>query len=310
MQRGGYDLVHTHLYKSNILGIVAAKRVGCRAILHDHSDTSARSIRDRRCFSNPFVRTAYQLAYRCALRHYERVVVLTPRMRDYYTGTYSAVPDRMRVVPNAVDSQRLGRTPAAGSKGWLRKELGVSPGTQLVAMVGRLEPEKDWGTFLLVARRVGEALGSRCTFIAVGSGSLDNELRERARQLEVNNVVFLGHRPDVPGILDEVDAFLLTSRHEAFGIVVLEAMARGCPVIATRSGGPDSIVQDGTNGLLADVGDVEGIAGLVVRLLGDSELRTRLSQNALRVVSARYEADRIAKMMGRVYEGALSRESV
>jgi glycosyltransferase involved in cell wall biosynthesis len=301
MRRGEYDLVHTHLYRSNVLGIVAAKWVGCKAILHDHSDTSTQSLSVHRWLPNPLVRIVYLFAYRRALDLSDRVAVLTARMRDHYRETYSVAPDRICVVPNAVDLQHLARIPKARSKGWLRTELGVSPSASLVAMVGRLEPQKDWETFLQVARRVGARLGPSCVFVAVGSGSLDSRLRRLTRELEVGNVIFLGHRDDVPGILREADAFLLTSRHEPFGIVLLEAMGTGCPVIATRSGGPATILSHGEDGLLAGVGDADTLASQVIRVLQDVTLRERLIRKARRTVVERYSVEAVSASIASIY---------
>jgi glycosyltransferase involved in cell wall biosynthesis len=209
------------------------------------------------------------------------------------------------VLPNAVDIDELGASTHKCAKKSLRRELGLSAETKLVMMAARLDPQKDWFTFLKTARQVQEQMDQCCGFLIVGSGPEEPGLRDYAAARDIRRVFFLNHRGDVPSLLHQVDVFLLTSRREPFGIVVLEAMAAGCPVVATRSGGPDSILTDGVDGLLADVGDVQGLANHIISLLQDDGFTRKLVQTARKTVANRYSLEAVSGRMDGIYREVL-----
>jgi len=172
-------------------------------------------------------------------------------------------------------------------------------------MIARLEVEKDWLTFLQVARQVRAKMGPSCAFLIVGSGSEKQTLRNYLNTQNSHDIFFLGYRNDIPLLLRQADVFLLTSRFEPFGIVVLEAMAAGCPVVATRSGGPQTILTDEVDGLLGEIGDVYGLSARVLRLLNDEKLGQTLASNARRKVVHYYNANTVSARMASIYKETL-----
>jgi glycosyltransferase involved in cell wall biosynthesis len=303
IRRERFDLIHTQLFKSNILGTIAATITGRKTILHDQVGMYPQSL--QHYFSSNLIKNSYLTAYRYALSRSDRAIVLTPGTLQAYTQYYGVAAQKIVVMPNAVDTQHFSPISGAIAASSLRAELGLPDETRLILMIGRLEPEKDWWTFLEVARRVQAANGS-CAFLIVGGGSEDQRLREYVRAQHLDHVRFLGYRSNVIELLHQADVFLMTSRREPFGIVVVEAMAAGCPVVATRSGGPDSILTDGVDGLLADVADAPVLADRVVRLLCDDGLRNRIVQCARRTVVEHYSLEAIAERIAQVYTETLS----
>lgn len=291
------DLVHTHLFKSNILGAMAAHKVDIPCILHDHSGLDRQGMAFY--FPNLLVRALYALAYRRSLTGCRRLLVLTESMRQAYITEMHLDPGRISVLPNCLDMkgfQALAGKPATD----IRMELGLSRETRLVSMVGRLAPEKDWSTFLQLAR-----LNPGLAFLAVGEGALEESLRDQAQLSGISNLLFLGLRRDVPALLAQSDAFLLTSRQEAFGIVLLEAMAAGCPVIATRTRGAEALLQDEVNGLLVPVGDVQACQAALTRVIRDGSLVQKMKQAALQSLAA-FDLGSVCDRLTTLYQEVLA----
>jgi glycosyltransferase involved in cell wall biosynthesis len=125
----------------------------------------------------------------------------------------------------------------------------------------------------------------------------------------LKNVIFLGDRQDLPFILKDVDAFMLTSRREAFGMVLLEAMAAGCPVIASRIPGPASIIQNEINGLLVDTGDVQGFATCLGKLISDPVFSARMVGNARKMIQ-KYDINIIGRRLSEIYTEVFQEQGI
>jgi glycosyltransferase involved in cell wall biosynthesis len=305
VQRERYELIHAHLFKSYILGTIAGMQTATKTILHEHWGVNSHSLKELPYFSNALLRHGYVSAYRYALNHCDRVIALTPQMSQSYADYYSIEPAKITVLPNAVAVSQFsepGTLPGAAS---IREEIGVPKETRLVLMVARLHPQKDWWTFLKVAEQVQKARAVPAAFLVVGSGSEESRLRDYASTRKLSNLYFLGHRSDVPRLLHQADLFLLTSRYEALPVAVLEAMAAGCPIVATRSGGPEYVVTDGVDGLLAEVGNVQHLVSHVMRLLDDDVLRQRLAQRGQQTVSDHYSLEAVSARMAEIYNEIL-----
>lgn len=307
IRRQCIDLMHALLFKSYVLGALAAHWTGCKLILHDQSSVYPQALaRLSNYFPNRAALSAYLCAYRYALSRCDRVLVLTEEDARGYLDSYHIPREKILVVPNAIDVDEFSALGESGCGSGILNELGLPSGTKLVAMVARLCPEKDWLTFLRVAQAVNARLPGAVAFLIVGEGPMEQELREFAAEAGIANVFFLGFRRDVAALLRQTDVFVLTSRHEPFGIVMLEAMAAGCPVVATRCAGPMAILTDGVDGLLSGVGDTEGLATHVINLLQDTALRRRLIQNARHTVTRRYGIEAVAESLAAIYREVLA----
>jgi len=307
IRTGGYDLVHTHLLKSSILGTMAARCASRKVLLHDHSSVSPELM--KLCFRSLPLRYIYLLLYRLALQFCHQAIVLTPAAKTFSHRHFFIDLNKIIVVPNGVDCRQVSdlKEDVGGS---IRAALGLTPETRVVVMVGRLEPEKDWMTFLKVARYVPKLTDVNCAFLVIGVGSQERHLRTFTVENKLNQVYFLGYQEDIFRLLSGADVFLLTSNFEPFGIVVLEAMLIGCPIVATRSGGPDSILTHEFNGLLAEVGDFEALAKDVVRLIQDHQLRRDLVQNARKTVAQFYTTENFSTCMADAYKEVLQQRAM
>jgi glycosyltransferase involved in cell wall biosynthesis len=207
--------------------------------------------------------------------------------------------ERVVVLPNAIDTARFRVRATARAAG--------APFTAVV--VGRLVAEKGLAT-LFEAWAAAFAGRSDVRLRLVGSGALEGELRALAARLGIDaQVEFLGHRDRVEEVLAEADVGLLTSRIEGLSNTLLECMASGLPVVASRISGSEDFIVPGRNGWLFPAADV----GALADCLRDAAARTRaelraLGQSARRDVEARAALDEVVGRLTALYRGAHPRD--
>jgi len=205
-----------------------------------------------------------------ALRRATRVVVPSAYLRDLAVA-WGVPPERLEVVPNPAPP-----LPALPSRDEARARLGLNGFT--LAAAGRLTRQKALEDALDAVARTHDV-----TLVVAGDGPERSALERRATALELEQRVrFAGalSRDEVLTLFRAADAALLTSSWENLPHSVVEALAVGTPVLATRVGGVPEVVRDGENGLLVPPGDVDAIAGAIGRLAADGELRAALASRA------------------------------
>lgn len=205
---------------------------------------------------------------------------------------------KLEVAYNAVDTKRF----------FLRPRNSCGP--MRVSIVANLLPVKDHETFLRMARELHDRLGSEIEFLVIGgdiggAGRLPT-LRRFASELGIGSkVLFLGPRRDVDRLLAKVDVLVCSSTVEPFGRCLIEAMAVGRPVVATRVGGIPEVVTDGVTGFLVEPGDYVAMARAVERLLTNKDLWNKMAQAAARDVAVRFSANVHARKIRQIYENLL-----
>jgi glycosyltransferase involved in cell wall biosynthesis len=229
------------------------------------------------------------------LRRVERIMPTTSNYMEN-SPILRAWHDKCRLVPLGIDRQRfLSASPAAGQE--LRTHYGNGP---LLLFVGLLRYYKGLQYLLQAMPQIPARL------LIVGEGPLGDELRAQAQGLGLGNkVVFVGHVADeeLPAYYRAVDLFVLpaSERSEAFGLVQIEAMTSGLPVVCTELGTGTSFVnRDGESGLVVPPKDPAALAQAINRLLADEPLRRRLGEGAL-ARSALFSVERMLADIQRVY---------
>jgi glycosyltransferase involved in cell wall biosynthesis len=185
----------------------------------------------------------------------------------------------IRVIPTGVDLGRFEQ----GDHGCLRQKLGLASKDKIVLFVSRLAKEKNVSflldAFTLVSSRIPDA-----HFVLVGSGDEEQALKEQAASAgNAERVHFMGTLggEELISAYKAADLFVFASVTETQGMVVLEAMAGGCPVVAVDAPGVRDVVQDQLNGYLVAEGDVANFAEHCVKVLDDDELRRKFREAAL-----------------------------
>jgi glycosyltransferase involved in cell wall biosynthesis len=185
-----------------------------------------------------------------------------------------------------------------------RTELGLSHSGPVIGVVTRLEKVKGLSYLLHAMPRILTMYPS-VTLLVVGEGAERRALENESAELGIqSNVVFIGCRFDIPEILQVLDVYLLPSLSEGLPMGVLEAMAAGCPVIATDVGGVPSVVADRESGLLVAPRNTRKIADAVIQLLADEQLRKQFSQRGFQKFESKFSAAFMTKRYENHYLGA------
>jgi glycosyltransferase involved in cell wall biosynthesis len=189
----------------------------------------------------------------------------------------------------------------AADAGGVRKELGISERHLVVGTVAVFRSQKRLGDWLEIAARVA-AQRPDVTFLVVGGGPLESEIRNRVCALGLSSRVLMpGFRPDGRRLLSAMDLFLMTSEFEGLPIAMLEAMTLGKPIVATRAGGIPEVLADSNAGLLASVGAIDELSCAVMELLDDAERRTRMGAAGAIQVESRYHLRRRVTAIENLY---------
>jgi glycosyltransferase involved in cell wall biosynthesis len=298
VRRSGAEIVHTYNFYANVFAVPAARLAGAPVVVA--------SIRDTGAYVTPLQRRVQRAVCRLA----DGILVNADAVKQWLVGQ-GFRPGRIRVIRNGVDLGRFER-PAVRS-GRLRADLGLPADAPIVAVFCRLHHLKGLEYFLDAAA-VLALRDARPRFLIVGdrfagkNGGViretfyQRELEARARRLGIGDrVVFTGFRLDVPDLLAEIAVSVLPSLSEGLPNTVLEAMAAGVPVVATRVGGSPEIVEEGRTGLLVPPRDAAALAEAVGRLLTDPALAAALSGEARRRLATRFSLQAMARETERFY---------
>lgn len=291
-------VVHTHTAKAGTLGRVAARLCRVPVVLHTYHGHVLRG------YFSPARTRVFLAVERWLAMWTHRLVAVSERVRGDLLGLGVGRPERFDVVPLGLDlDQFLGAERHAGG---LRAELGVSRETPLTGIVARLVPIKGHEVFLEAAALVADVVpGSR--FVVVGDGERRRELEGAAARSGLGDRIhFLGWRRDLDRIYADLDVVALSSWNEGSPVSLIEAMAAGCPVVATRVGGVPDVVDDGVHGHLVGAGDPAGLATAIAGLLGDPHRRHAMGQAGRARVSPAFEASRLVRDMDRLYTTLLA----
>jgi sugar transferase (PEP-CTERM/EpsH1 system associated) len=255
--------------------------------------------------------------YRFARRLYRPLVtgyVALSQHLERYLERYVGVPsDRIAQIYNGVDTERF--FPPSGQRPAIPGCPFDDANLWLVGTVGRLEAVKDplnLARAFVRACELAPAAARRMRLVVVGDGALREEFAAVLARAGIPEQVvwFAGERADVPDIMRGLDCFVLPSLAEGISNTILEAMATGLPVVATRVGGNPELIESGMTGTLVASGNPDALAQAMLGYFGDRVLGRRHAKAALRVVVSRFSLTRMVSDYSRMYEAALDAAGV
>jgi len=283
VREGKYDLVHAHLSRATYMGAVAAGRAGIPLISTVHVETR-------------------EPLYRFIARGNNRIVAVSNFIRGVLRGR-GVKDDYIDVVYNGTDFADViyERGPE------VHGEFSIPTDRRLVGLVGRVAPEK--GHMVAVEALPGvldQAPDVHFMFVGREQGEFPDELRRRADELKLaDRITFTGNREDVPRLFDAMDLSILPSVMEACPLAVIECMARGKPVVASRVGGIQELVVHQETGLLVEQNPKEFATGISYLLNNPSD-RERMGRNARDLIQEKFTLHRNVEMLEAVYRRALA----
>ncbi len=230
---GGYDVVHAHLYRSQIYGRPAAWLAGTPVVLSTEHSIGETHLERRK------MTLGVRALYLATERFSDATIAVSAAVHDRM-AKWGVRPRRMTVIPNGVDLGRVAFDPAARDR--IRAEFGLGGREYVIGVLGRLDPNKQ---FDMVIEAAAPLLGASARLLIVGNGDERAHLEEVAARCGVaGRVVFAGERHDVAAMLSAIDLFVASSKQETFGLSVLEALGNGAPVLYTTCPALDGLGVD------------------------------------------------------------------
>lgn len=288
-----FDVIHSHhaFTPLALKAVKAGRAMGKATLLTTHSISFAHESKlwEALGFTIPLF-TSY-------LKYPHRIIAVSKAAKAFIEH-FTSVP--ISIVPNGVDDKRF--FPAKN-----REEIKAKFGLEgnIVLYVSRMSYRKGPHVLLNAFSKIEDA-----TLVMAGSGEMLPFLKAQAKFLGIEDrVVFMGYVPDdvLPEVFRMADIFVLPSvSSEAFGIVVLEAMASGVPVVATDVGGIPEVVKENEAGLLVPPGNELELREAIQKLLNDEELRKQYGSKGRKAVEEKYSWDKVVVEIEKIYEEILS----
>jgi glycosyltransferase involved in cell wall biosynthesis len=290
MKRRGYPIVHTHLFHADIYGTLGGRLAGIRNI-----------VSTKHGFNPWRYKRGYALLDRTAGYFQQRVITISGALGRWLVRVERLPTEKIRVVHYAIDANQF----CDGISSSHDRLANIA--TPIVGTVSRLIHQK--GVHILIQafadclRRHGD-----CSLIIVGDGPVRSKLERQASNLDISGRVhFLGYvaHPELSSVIREFDVFALPTFGEGFGLVLLEAMCCGKPIVASEVMSIPEIVLDGKTGILVPPNDMSSLSDALLKLIQDERLGQQFGTAGRERVEQKFTVERMVQGTIEVYEDML-----
>jgi len=290
----GSEIVHTHTWYTNLAGLYAKKLYDKKIVATVHS------LEPLRPWKSEQLGSGYNLSVwmeRTGLEACDKIIAVSNEMKKDIERVYGIESDKIAVIHNGIDIEkyRKNENPA------MIKELGID--APYILFVGRLTRQK--GVFELVEAMERVKVNEKLVLVTgkPDTKEIEQELESKVRGKK--NIIWINKmlsEEQIIALYSSARLFVCPSRYEPFGIINLEAMACGAPVVASATGGIKEVINSGVNGLLVPPGDVTALADAIEHLLTDEQLRLKYIEAGRRRVEQEFSWHRIAQKTYQLYE--------
>ncbi len=301
IRNGRYDIVHCHTSKGGFIGRLAARLANVRVIVYSpHGDIFEGYFgKVKICF--------FIWLEKLATRFTDKIITLTKSGIEPYLKLGIGEQSQFDYIYNGIDIKTLEKRKV--NRVQKRQEIGVENDCFLVVTAGRLVPVKGHAYLISALTQIVTEIPN-IKLVFLGDGELKDALLEQAKALGLeSHVLFLGMRNDVPEVVSCSDLFVLPSINEGFGVVLLEAMAMKCPIVATNVGGVPEVVLDGETGILVPPRDPAQLANGIVKFLRDQSLAKQMSENGYQRLKACFSIEDAVSKTECLYKELLERKN-
>lgn len=288
VRQAGYDLVHTHQIYGDFYGSIAGAITGKPVVSTKHNDPPV------------LTKHPYRAAHELSIRLTDRIITISDNVREWVLENTSADTGRIDTVYYGLDPAPFDDVdPAAVAR--TRAAL-LDGGDELLGTVARLTEQKDLETLIRAFAKV-QSSDSGPRLAIVGDGPRRDRLETLASDLGVDDrITFTGFRDDVPVLMHAFDVFVLPSRWEGFGLVLLEAMAARTPIVASAVSAIPEVVDDGRTGYLVTPGDAEAFASTIESMLSEESTAATMGEAGRERLESRFAVSRMVTETLDVYD--------
>jgi glycosyltransferase involved in cell wall biosynthesis len=280
------DVIHTHNSQPMIDGTIGALLAGVKSIVHTEHGT---------IFPD---KKRYMVAEWFVSHFIYKIVGVSEPTAKNLEHFLKINPKKILTIMNGIDGQKFDIKIDAAKK---RQELGLNKNDIILGTIGRLVMEKGY-TYLLKAMHLIMHHCPQIKLLIVGDGYLSNSLKNEAATLNLNNnVIFTGNRLDVPELLKIFDIFILSSISEGLPIVLLEALAAKCPIIATDVGGIPKVITNGINGSLIPAKNPALLGEEILKLVKNRNIRERYVENGVSIFNEKFDVKKMTQKYEKLY---------
>jgi D-inositol-3-phosphate glycosyltransferase len=305
-----YDMIHSHYWMSGI---------AARELKQDWNIPVIHMFHTLGKMKNRVARTSAELegSYRLegeqqVLQIADRIIAATQAEKDQLENLYGADPEKLVIIPPGVDTSHFYPIPADEAKSF----IGLSPKDRMLLFVGRIEPLKGLETLIrAIADMTEKGIMTRCAqyLVIIGGDPQDTNrainaemkrLQALCKEININDLVlFIGKRgqASLPYYYSAAEVVVVPSHYESFGLVALEAMACGTPVVASQVGGLAHLVQDGITGFFVPNGNADILSDRLGCLICNKDLREKMGRQAAEY-ARQYAWEKITEKIIDLYE--------
>ena len=285
--------VHTHSSKAGIIGRCAAWIARVRIIVHTVHGWSFND------YQPLVLKRFFIFLERVTARFTTRIICVSKRDIEIALRYKIAPKEKFVYIKYGIsfsDYSRKIRDPIKK-----KRELGITNDGPVIGMVACLKPQKAPLDYIKASIKIYAEMPN-VNFLLIGDGVLKKRCKNFLATSVLNGrFIFTGWRRDVSEIFDILDIAVLTSKWEGMPISIIEALRKGCPVVATNAGGTPELVKDGTAGYVAEVGAYRDVAEKVLRILNDAQLFNKMKREAHLSIDSSFEAARMVNEVENLY---------
>jgi glycosyltransferase involved in cell wall biosynthesis len=289
------SIVHTHLYDGGKYGRIAAGLAKIPVIIHTVHNIYVKRRSKHHWFN-------WGLSF-----FSDRIIAVSEAVKASVIHYDHISPKKIEVIYNGIDlsqgEQRINRSE-------VRAQLGIRPEEMAIGVVARLEEQKGHKVLLEALSQIPE-LPPSLKVLIIGDGKLRSQLEQDTLKRGLSSqVIFLGTRKPIFPILKALDLFLLPSLWEGFSMAILEAMAMGLPVIATKVGGAEEVITSGQHGLLIPPGDAPRLAEAIQDALLHRDKYLKMARMGQERVTQNFSKERHVSLLQDLYLAVLTQKAL